>query len=287
MNHYLNPLYSESLERLCKTDQMISTEASQGLQLLQAKFSGDVYENHRHDTYAIGITDSGVQCFDYRGAMQSSTPGSIIVLHPDELHNGRAGSSEGFGYRMLYVEPALIADAVRSITGRYCPLPFVKDSVCDNPYLSKALRLASHSFVDNSESLAIDQIILLLAQGLIDEDSSCIDPANKIRFDYRAVHAAREYLQEQDERVVHSKELEKLTGLCRYELSRQFSKLLGTSPYRYSVNRRLDKARKLIGQSSLANLALQCGFADQAHFSRLFKAAFGLTPSKYAKLNIK
>ena len=80
-------------------------------------------------------------------------------------------------------------------------------------------------------------------------------------------------------------ELEHITGFSRYELSRQFNKLLGTSPYRYSVNRRLDKARKLIGKMPLTELALQCGFADQAHFSRLFKTTFGMTAGKYAKLN--
>ena len=142
-----------AIESLCKPDQMLSTQASTGVQFLEAWFAGEAYENHRHDSYAIGITDSGVQCYDYRGATQSSTPGSMMVLHPDEMHNGRAGSSEGFGYRMLYVEPVLIADAVRHITGRYCPLPFVKDSIFDNPYLKQAVLLAADGSLANHESL--------------------------------------------------------------------------------------------------------------------------------------
>jgi len=284
-NLYLKVKKDQRIERLCKQDQMHSVESTSGLQLLEAWFAGDAYENHRHDTYAIGITDLGVQCYDYRGATQSSTPGSVMVLHPDEMHNGRAGSAEGFGYRMLYVEPVLIADAVRNITGRYCPLPFVKESVCDNPYLAQAVLLAADGSLANSESLAVDQVMLLLAQGLISADRSCIDPANKVLFDTRAVDKVREYLDAFDDRVVHSSELENITGLSRYDLSRQFNKLLGTSPYRYSVNRRLDKARKLIGKMPLTELALQCGFADQAHLSRLFKTTFGMTAGKYAKLN--
>jgi len=285
MNNHLKVKHQQRIEGLCKSDYMRSTEAITGLQFLQAWFAGDAYENHRHDTYAIGITDLGVQCYDYRGATQSSTPGSVMVLHPDELHNGRAGSVAGFGYRMLYIEPVLIADAVRHITGRYCPLPFAKESVCDNPYLEQAVILAADGSLANGESLAVDQVILLLAEGLVSADRSCIDPSNKVLFDTQALDKVREYLQTHDDRVVHSSELEHITGLSRYDLSRQFNKLLGISPYRYSVNRRLNKARQLIGKKPLTELALQCGFSDQAHFSRLFKATFGMTAGKYAKLN--
>ena len=83
---------------------------------------------------------------------------------------------------------------------------------------------------------------------------------------------------------MHSPELEKVTGLSRYELARQFKLKFGTSPYRYLLLRRLDFTRKQIAPDrSLADLALEAGFADQAHFTRMFKSAFGLTPSAYAR----
>ena len=46
---------------------------------------------------------------------------------------------------------------------------------------------------------------------------------------------------------------------------------------------RLEKARHLLckGGMPLAEVALECGFANQAHFSRTFKAAFGSTPTRY------
>ncbi|WP_269461262.1 helix-turn-helix domain-containing protein [Moritella yayanosii] len=84
---------------------------------------------------------------------------------------------------------------------------------------------------------------------------------------------------------MHSTELEKVTGLTRYDLSRQFRKVLGTSPYRYSVNRRLDAARQLIQQNKpIVEVAFETGFSDQAHFSRLFKSACGITPGRYASI---
>ena len=85
--------------------------------------------------------------------------------------------------------------------------------------------------------------------------------------------------------MVHSAELEAITGLTRFDLARQFKRLLGTSPYRYLIMRRLELARQLIHlDRPLAEVAYEAGFADQAHFSRAFKAAFGLTPARYRAL---
>ncbi len=54
------------------------------IERIEAFFGGHGYELHRHDTYAIGRTLSGVQCFNYCGGMRHSLPGGTMVLHPDE-----------------------------------------------------------------------------------------------------------------------------------------------------------------------------------------------------------
>ncbi|HVB65166.1 MAG TPA: helix-turn-helix domain-containing protein, partial [Nitrolancea sp.] len=65
----------------------------------------------------------------------------------------------------------------------------------------------------------------------------------------------------------------------------QFRLMCGTSPYRYLLMRRLDVAREQIAlRRPLSNVAYDAGFADQAHLSRTFKAAFGLTPARYRAL---
>jgi AraC-like DNA-binding protein len=85
--------------------------------------------------------------------------------------------------------------------------------------------------------------------------------------------------------MVRSSELEALTGLDRYQFAKQFRAMYGTSPYRYSVMRRLDAARSRLRHGrSLVETALELDFADQAHFTRAFKTAFGMTPGRYARL---
>ena len=266
-------------------DWFRAVASAPGIELFEAWFEGHAYDKHRHDTYAIGLTDLGVQAFDYRGEAQASTAGKVIVLHPDETHDGHAGSDEGFGYRMLYVSPVRVFEAVRQVAGPAAALPFVPEAVSVNPKLAGVIEAAfQHGFDPTLEPLAADSLILELAEGLLESDPTALKSGPR-SLDLPALDRARQFLDAEHHRVVASSELERVSGLTRYDLARQFRAAFGTSPYRYSLARRLDYARcRLSPEGSLAELALEAGFADQAHFTRMFKSSFGLTPARYANL---
>jgi AraC-like DNA-binding protein len=252
-----------------------------GVELLRARFLGRAFARHRHDTYAIGVTETGVQVFDYRGRVERCLPGDVAVLHPDEAHDGRAGGAAGFGYRIVYVEPARIAAAVRAIRGEPAPLPFAREPVSRSRTLARAVAAA---FEAPGEPLALDALVLRLAEGLIEGESGG-GPSAAPRVDQAALDRARAFLDGR-RAIVRSAELEAVTGLSRYELARQFRHRYGTSPYRYSLLRRLDFARgRLRAGTPLADLALAAGFADQAHFTRMFRSAYGVTPGRFARLS--
>jgi len=253
-----------------------------GVELFSAWLTGEVYQRHRHDTYAVGVTDRGVQVFDYRGAARVSTPGQVTVLYPDEAHNGRAGTDEGFGYRIIYVEPSHLSDALRELRGRPYPLPFVREPVSMNARLAHAVEEA---FRAPLESLAVDSLVVALAEGLLAAEHGGESPQVSRGVDVAAVERARQFLDAERTRIVHSSELESVTGLTRYALARQFRVMFATSPYRYLLMRRLGFARERIHQARpLAEVACDAGFADQPHFTRAFKSAFGLTPARYRAL---
>lgn len=273
------------LERSCGRsgeDWIAGARPRHGVELFQAQFGGEAYDTHRHDTYAIGLTDRGVQMFDYRGAARASRPGQTVVLHPDEPHDGRAGGRDGFSYRILYVQPREIGEALRAVTGRPCALPFVKDPVVDSRTLARAIDSA---FRCDLTPLAADSLVLRLAEGLAAAAGEAGPPAPAHRIDAAGVERARLFLETERARVVRSSELEAITGLTRYELARQFRAVHGTSPYRYLLMRRLEWAReRLLTGDALAAVAHDAGFADQAHFTRVFRSAVGLPPRRYRDL---
>src|SRR4030095_8200400 len=83
----------EGLERSCeRTDEswIASRGPAERGELFYAWFARLAYDRHRHDTYAIGLTDQGVQMFDYRGSTRTSNPGEVVTLYPHETPERRA-----------------------------------------------------------------------------------------------------------------------------------------------------------------------------------------------------
>jgi len=143
------------------SDFLIVEPPAAGMQRLRARFSGHAYDRHRHETYAVGVTEAGLQCFHYRGAARASTAGRVVVLHPDEAHDGHSGAPGGFTYRMLYADPSLIAAA---LGGR--ALPFVAVPVFDDPILRRVVADAFVDFPKPIEDLAIPVLFAALADAL-------------------------------------------------------------------------------------------------------------------------
>ena len=82
-------------------------------------------------------------------------------------------------------------------------------------------------------------------------------------------------------------ELCALVRLSEAHFSRSFKRTFGESPHAFVIRRRLEFAAQYMLQSDapLSDIALRCGFADQAHLSKLFRQSSGLTPSAWRRLS--
>lgn len=247
------------------------------LERMEAFFSGFGFAPHRHDTYAIGITISGVHNFTYRKTLRHSLPGHAVILHPDELHDGEAGTLDGFQYKILYVQPELI----QQILGGQ-PLPFVPDGISTDPRITSTVTTLLERLDDPLDSLEEDDGIYDLAQAL----SNISDQKTKRRtLNYPAAERAREYILSCLEKSITLDDLELVADTDRWSLSRDFRALYGTSPYRYLTLRRLDKARALIRkQVPLVDTAMICGFTDQSHMTHHFTKNYGIPPGRWADM---
>ena len=263
-----------------RPDFLLTDAPVPGVQRLRARFAGHAYDLHRHETYAVGLTEAGIQAFRYRGVEQASTAGRTIVLHPDEMHDGHAVAPDGFVYRMVYVDAATIGDAL----GGRGVLPFVREAVADSPELAEIVRDAFEGFPGGWDALAAIDVVARLADALQFRAGHCGRP-RRIWDCAPALERAREALDAATGEKLTAETLEALTGLDRYTLSRAFRARFGTAPHRYLVGRRLRRvAAAITAGAELAAAAAEHGFADQSHMTRHFKARFGMTPGRYARL---
>ncbi|MEO0440272.1 MAG: AraC family transcriptional regulator [Pseudomonadota bacterium] len=74
-------------------------------------------------------------------------------------------------------------------------------------------------------------------------------------------------------------------GLSESHFSRLFKRTIGDSPYQFLMRYRVERSEEMLADKRrpLSDIALACGFSDQAHFSRLFKQYCGETPSQRRK----
>lgn len=258
--------------------RIVRESVAPGIERAQVHLRGFGYALHRHDTYAIGVTTSGVQVFQYRGVRHVCLPGQAHVLHPDELHDGGPGTVDGFGYRILYLAPELIRAALDRGA-----LPFVSRPV--QPLTPALLPLLS--FLRPGEALdelARDTLLTTVADLLLALGDA---PARRapVAIDHPAMDRVRAYLSAHAADQVRSHDLEAIAGADRYSIARQFRAVFGTSPDRYRTQRRLEWARAAIERGEpLAGVAAEAGFADQSHLTRQFKRTYGMTPARWARL---
>ena len=247
---------------------------------LEAVVKRQAFSLHRHDTYAIGLTLAGVQTFNYRGERRYSLPGQCHILHPDEAHDGVPGTEAGFRYRILYLDPVLVQEALGGKS-----LPFVSDPVM----AFSARRLTSlgrlWDLEDEIDELGRIDVVELALEALM---AACGRPVGSVLLSMEGLNRARAMIAADPAKCHRLDTLEKVAKLDRWTLARQFRAAFGTSPSRYRTMRQLNIVRRLIlNGMPLAEASLQAGFADQSHMSRQFRKAYGLAPGHWAAAMVR
>lgn len=96
---------------------------------------------------------------------------------------------------------------------------------------------------------------------------------------------AVDFIEENFARNVRLEELADLTGLSQSHFSHAFKASTGVAPHQWHMNARVERAKQMLVESEgpLTSIAAETGFADQAHFTRVFRKTVGTTPALWKK----
>ncbi len=234
------------------------------------------FPRHSHDGFGIGVMTAGAQrSWSGIGAVEAAA-GDVITVNPGEMHDG-APLGGPRGWRMLYLDPALVMREVAEAAGDAPEIarPALRDAVLRGLFE----RLFARATAAVPEPLALEEDLLRALVHLLRRHGARPHP---MRPSSPGVAAARRRLDEAPEWPVTLAELAALSGVDRFALLRGFARETGATPHAYLVQRRVRLARRLLAAGHVpAEAALQAGFADQSHLTRAFRRQLGVTPARY------
>lgn len=112
-----------------------------------------------------------------------------------------------------------------------------------------------------------------------------IDPSRGVPHDFGGLARVLAHVRKHIDRPLRIGALAKLAGLSAYQLNRRMTALFGMSAKKLVAQERIEHACALLrsGGTAISRIALECGYADQAAFTRHFKKTVGITPTSYIK----
>ncbi|SMQ22927.1 transcriptional regulator, AraC family [Pseudomonas helmanticensis] len=239
------------------------------------------YARHSHAHFSIGAITAGRSTYVHEQAQFEVAAGTVVLMNPGDVHACNPIDDQPWSYVMLYVETPWLTDLQHQ-------LGFAEDV---------EFRRFSATHLHDAELFrdltALYQVLVDEQQDVLRKQSTAVEffsdlqlrlnPAGQaLREPNFKLERAAEFIRE------HCTDLLSLDAICAAAqlspsyLIRAFKQHYGMTPHAFLVNQRIQFARERLRSGQLiAHVALEAGFADQAHFQRAFKQHLAATPGQY------
>ena len=251
------------------------------LECLTARFRTHAYAPHSHDTFAIGVIEAGCEAYMVRGERHYAGPGDLVFVNPGEVHDG-APLGAGYAYRMSYPDPDLIQAIAADLAERrpggtvHFAAARVHDSV-----VAARFAAAHRALEGRAGALEGDERMHLALAAIIARHAGIAPVVRAVR-ESGPVARALAFLDGHYGEDVDLARLAAVAGLPRTRLIRAMRRETGLTPHAWLTDRRVRAARRrLAAGEPPAEVAAACGFCDQSHLNRAFKARLGVTPGAF------
>jgi len=221
------------------------------------------YPAHLHTTFELMIMLRSAEQVAVGGSLVNLYPGDLIAIAPDVLHERRTLPSLPLQYCVMELDSRAAESALHS-------LDFTSDFVVVRAAFSADLCRYLCSSAERRLDLAAGEAFAAFQELLGRINSLEVDRC----------HPGRQSRPIGDDEL---RSLRESWGVSEGYFFSAFRARFGITPHQLRLNRRLDRARAalLATDLSIAEVALDNGFYDQAHFTRLFKRTYLSSPAAY------
>lgn len=189
----------------------------------------------------------------------------------------------------LYLRRHIVEDVADSFglsgpAGQFEPLLGGRDTLIEQLALEV---LGAARSGGQAAGMYADHLALAIAGRLIRTRTAGMPPApRRPGLASSKIQKVVDYVDAMLEHHLKLSDISAVAGLSRTHLSRQFKAVTGVSPHQYVLQRRVERAKRLLVATNepIAQIAHACGFSHQEHMSGVFRRITGETPARYRQL---
>lgn len=239
------------------------------------------YSRHSHEHFSIGAITAGCSTYLHEQSEFQVSAGTVVLMNPGDVHACNPIDDQPWSYLMLYVETPWLTDLQHQ-------LGFSQDL---------AFRRFSSTHTHDSDLFAglkgLYDVLVDAQQDVLRKQSAAVEfftdvqqrlnPIDQpLREPNFKLERAADYIRDNCTHLLKLEDICEAAQLSPSYLIRAFKQYYGMTPHAFLVNRRIQFARERLRSGKLiADVALEAGFADQAHFQRVFKQHLAATPGQY------
>ncbi|MHA3902984.1 AraC family transcriptional regulator [Castellaniella sp. WN] len=240
------------------------------------------YVPHRHPTFSIGAVDEGRSLFT--GAADGPIalrPGTLVFVPAERVHACNPVPDTAWSYQMLHLDAAWLL-AVRKEYARAGSHEAEPVRIATSPAIYGHFRRLNALLFSDADPRDKEAALIEFMGDADAEAGLRIEAPIVPSRQAERIRPALDHLRAAPDSDTPLDELARLASMSRYQLIRAFRAATGMTPHAWQLNQRVNLARERIRRgASISEVALLLGFADQAHFQRVFKAYTGVTPGRF------
>jgi len=250
--------------------------------MLKGQFVGHRYPPHAHDTHCLAVITGGALAVEVRDQRRICRRGDVIVIDADVVHAGAAADEGQWKMRVEHVQPAALAAYCDRLgiprRERFEPKsPFIADAD-----VSRHLYGVNWCSERDDDPFKRSEALACAVVGLYGRHASRSVDLPVVRSEPALVRAVKSRLRDELDTRVTLSTLAAEFDVTPFVLLRAFVREVGLSPHAFLQQERVRNALPMLREGrSIAEIGARTGFADQSHFTRVFKQQTGVTPKVY------
>jgi len=248
------------------------------------------YASHSHTQWSLGAITQGQSTFIYRDDELNVSAGCLVIMNPNWVHACNPIDNQPWAYLMLYVDSDWLTRLrfEAGLLDELCWQDLATATLSDKKWFADYCQLAECLLDSDSELLEKQTAVVEYLTALMFELAG--RPVEPVAKTPEVLQMLADYLKANSmadsaansEAQVSLDTLCELSGYSPGHLIRCFKQHFGFTPHAYLINYRIQCAQEALKRGqSIAETAVNAGFADQPHFQRTFKKLLAVTPKQY------